>query len=247
MADETLIHEIEDSLKQEKLESFWKEYGATIIVGIILAIAVTAGFSGWQSWTQARYEEKTAVLFRALEKENAAGTLATLGQQGYDDHAALAALTAGGLMIQAGNSDAARAQFKEVDAAQSVSPLLHDLGTVMAAKLDWDKDDRGKATILLEKLKPVWSDQDNPWRWQARMVAAMINAHTFQNYEQARTHAAIVAAAENIPESMSSRAQSYYQLYNFYLARAADSPADEGQQKEQTGTAPSDNPQEPKG
>lgn len=222
MSDETLIREVEDSLKQERLDTLWREYGFTIIAGIIMAVAVTGGVSAWKSWSLSQNEQKTAALFAALETEKTAAALANLNEEGYDNHAALAGLTAAGMLAQSGKISEARQQYGEVAASDSAAAFLRDLATVMGSKLEWDKDDPGQSRVILSRLEPIWSSQDNPWRFQARLLAAMIHAHSFKDYETARTHVALIASSENdAPQPMQEKAKALYQLYNYYIAQNA--------------------------
>ena len=65
MAD--IFQEVDEDLRRDKALAFWKKYQNHIIGFAIIAIAATAGFSGWRYWKQQRIETNGAAYLQALQ------------------------------------------------------------------------------------------------------------------------------------------------------------------------------------
>ena len=61
-----IFREVEEDVRKEKLEKFWKAYGDYIIALGALLILGIAGFELWQRY-QANQRDKAAIAFAAAE------------------------------------------------------------------------------------------------------------------------------------------------------------------------------------
>ena len=75
-----LIHEVEESLKQDRLQELWKKYSGYLIAGIITIVLVTALSTGWNSWNASINISNTNLLLEALEQENKPAAIADVMQ-----------------------------------------------------------------------------------------------------------------------------------------------------------------------
>lgn len=62
-----IFKEVDDALKQEKVEAIWQKYGNLIIAGILLIIIGTGAYSFYGSWQTSVNEEKTAIIIELQE------------------------------------------------------------------------------------------------------------------------------------------------------------------------------------
>jgi len=57
-----IFREVDEALKREKVEEFWKQHGNLVIFLILLIIVGTGVYSGYNSWLQSDREKKTEVI-----------------------------------------------------------------------------------------------------------------------------------------------------------------------------------------
>lgn len=217
-----LIHEVEESIKQERLEKFWKEYGSYLIAAAILAVLLTALFTGWRSWNQKVNISQTTALIEALDQENKPAALEQITGTLRPNHRAIARLTAAGLLLRDGKQEEALASYKAAAEDRDIQPVFQDLARLMAVRLEWgmQKPDANPQT-LLAALQPIWEDNGSPWRWHAHEQAAVILAHAQKDYVNARAHLAKIIEAKDILPSLQERARALDHVYVQKIAAAA--------------------------
>ncbi|MBI4030073.1 MAG: hypothetical protein HY370_00180 [Proteobacteria bacterium] len=227
-----LIHDVEETLKQERIEKIWKEYGPYIIGGVVLAVLLTAILSGWRSYNDSVNRTQTAQFIEALESEAPAASLEKTAGGMRAGHRALAWMSEAGVLLQAGKEEEAMAVYKKAAADKNLPPLFHDLAVLMAVRMEWAKSMDAKenpgAQAYLERLQPMIRDENSPWTWHARVQAAIIAAQGTEDYMLAHTHlAAVQRAGNNIPPSLFERARALDRVYSIRAAA-----------QEKTGSAP---------
>lgn len=223
-----LIHEVEESLKRERLETLWKEYGGYLIAGVVLAVLVTALVTGWRGWNEKINMAQTTSLMDALEKEDQAAALEGLMQDLRPGHKAVARLSEAGLLLRDGKKDEALAQYIFVADDKAIDPVFRDLARLMAVRVEWADGAAAQdsAPSLLGALEPILKDKNSPWQWHAHVQAALILAHGSKDYEGARKHlAAVIGAEKKVPPSLMERAKA---LDHVYALKAAGAKGDAG-------------------
>lgn len=103
----------------EKLAAWWKEYGNSVIAGILLGVALLAGVRYWTHYQEERREGAAALYEQMLQDlrqhkaEAARGSGAKLlGDYAATPYAGLAALMLARQSIEAGDRPAARAHLQ---------------------------------------------------------------------------------------------------------------------------------------
>ena len=227
-----LIHEIEESIKQERLEKLWKEYGPYLIASIVLAVLFTALLTGWRGWNHKINANQTSAVIMALDKEDQVAALEEISAGLRPNQRAVSYLTAAGLLIRDGRNEQALQQYQSAAADRNIKPLFRDLAQLMAVRLEWsmaapDMD----ARMLLSTLQPLMENKKSPWQWHAHIQAAVIQAHAYDNFAAARDHLAVIATAQNLPRSLQERAKALDHVYALKMAAAekkrAAAPAQE--------------------
>jgi len=129
-----LIKEVDDEVRAERLQEWWKRFGNWLIGAAIVMVLATIGYELWQSHKHQANEEATTVLIRGEtlvaqdEADEAAELLSgTKGNGGVD---ALAKLRAGQLLLADGKTDAAKALFEKVAAQKTTFPALASYATL---------------------------------------------------------------------------------------------------------------------
>lgn len=219
MADD-LIHEVEESLKQEKMEKLWKEYGGYLIAAIIMAVLLTAIITGWRSWNSKINARQTSAIIEALAEENQINELNIITAGLRPGQRAVSHLTSAGLLLRDNQKEEALEHYKIAAHDKNIQPVFRDLAQLMVVRLEWSmKNSDTKPQEMLAMLKPLWQNKDNPWQSHAHMQAAIILAHADADYKTAREHLNMVISATDIPASLIERARALDQVYAFKMTK----------------------------
>lgn len=221
-----LIQEVEDSLRREKLETLWKEYGPWLIAGAVCAVLLTASVTGWRAWNDSINSRETTELLQAMEATDAPEKLADAAGDLRPGKQAMARITAAGLLLKDKKDKEALAQYKEALKDSGLPPLFRDLATLMAVRIEWSMPEyQDNADEYLAQLRPIWTNAGNPWQWHAHVQTALILAHAKSDFEEARTHLAAVLNAPDLPPSLRERARSLDHLYMLKMTAAENAAA----------------------
>jgi len=176
-----IFDEVEDDLREERMQQLLKKYGGVLIAACLLLVAATAGWKAWQ-WRQARQDLATAGLYLAASAKTEAA-----GVAGPDRPAAIAAFEAAAanapdgyrvlsllreatLRADSGDLPGASVLWDRVAADGSADALLRDL-----ASLTWCiyHADQGDTSLLQGRLKPLTAP-GNAWRPLAQEQLALL-------------------------------------------------------------------------
>lgn len=211
MAD--LLQEVDEVMRQERLEAFWKENRNYIIGVIVGTILLTAAISGFRSWNNSVKESQTAQLVALQQADNYPQNI--LETEKLDMRGGLrgiALLQAAGAFMEDDQQEEALKLYDRVGTTKGIPAEFRHLGALMTVRLMIDKEDsNGKA--LLEKLRPAIKDKNSPWQNHARIEAAVISAEKLNDYDGAVIYLQDVQDAEDIPASLKTRAAALAQLY----------------------------------
>lgn len=218
-----LLQDIDEALKREKAEKFWRENSPYILGGAVALVIMTGAITAWQSWRNNVNEERTAAIVTALDaKENNAALLIDAGKTLKGPHKAIAELQAAGLLVKDGKNDEALKQYQAVAADSSASALWRDLATLMSVRLEWTPEvDEAKANTLYSQIKPLLS-RNNPWHLHAALQAALIAGDSLKDYKAALSHLGEITNDETAPPALKERAKA---LNHVYAQRAGEKKA----------------------
>ena len=202
-----IFREVDDALQQEKIEKIWKEYGSTIITAIVILILSTAVTSAYSSWDSSRNEAETARLIQALDSEKPYEALVSVIEDTRGEHMTVGLMTSAALLLEEGKTEEAAAHYKEVAQSRKAPKDIRDLASILYAQIG------SEDTLAI--LKPILSNDKSPWIWHARIEAAVLSAHTDNNYEAALKYLAAFKTATTIPLSLKKRGEALMQVYTF--------------------------------
>lgn len=228
MAD--LLSEVDDMMRQERMEKLWKEHGKTVLAGIALIILGTALGAGWRSWNESVRVRQTDALLAMLDAKDFPANIAAMedldmrgGQRG------IALLTAAGALMQDDKPEEARALYARAAEDSGIPSDLRDLAVLMNVRLGANADAADIKT-LQGQLKSVWKNGKSPWAAHAHLESSALYASS-GDFEAARDRLAAVQKMENLPETLYSKARA---LDHIYALKAAGPAA-----KTETGDADS--------
>lgn len=223
MAD--IFQEVDEELRREKMEAFWKENGNFIITLIVLVILSTAATAAWRSWSSDRKADKTAILMEAVYTQDADTKARMLKDFIADNdgfHGALARLSAADMHLKDGDSDKAVALYAEVAADGDVDQLYRDLARLLSISAKLDTADAGALTQDINVL----DRPGNAWQLEAQEMRGLLAARE-GDYAKAVEIMTTLRENQNAPDSMRGRAEALAGVYRSQAALAAEAAKNE--------------------
>ena len=199
-----IFREVEEDVRREKLEKFWKAYGDYVIALAALVIVGIAGFELWQRY-QTTQLNKASVAFSAAQRitdpRQAALAFADLAKTAPGGYALLAKLEQANSMLASGQRDGAVALYREV-----FDQDKGGTGAVARLRLGWalaDTSSRGDLENLLAPLR----NPGNAWKPNADEILAYADYHGNQTAKALAEFDAL-ANDPNSPQQLKRRAQA---------------------------------------
>lgn len=207
-----IFAEVDEVMKQDRLEQIWAEYGNLIIAFIIGVIVLTAVVSGYKSWNDSVKEKQTEILSTLVSDADFPMNvdLETLELKG--DVRAIALMGAGAAFLDGEDAQPGKAleMYKAVQGDESVDESYRGLAALMVARLSVETN----VEESMAALQAVYDDEKSLWRYHAAIELAVLAAHEGGDLNKARTYLADVAAQEAVlPPGLVMRARSLDHLY----------------------------------
>lgn len=170
MSDDSFIREVEEELRSDRLKGFWDRFG-TIIIGIaVLIVVATAGYRGYEYYSQTQASASGDRFLAALNLANegkpdeALSALQALEADGYGAYPVLARMRAATVLQEKGDTEGAVAAFDAVAADESAPDAVRDMARIRAAYI---LVDTGSAADVAQRAEQLSAD-NNPLRDAAR-------------------------------------------------------------------------------
>jgi len=199
-----IFREVEEDVRREKLEKFWKAYGDYIIALGALIILGIAGFELWQRY-QANQRDKAAIAFMAAQRitdpRQAANAFADLAKTAPSGYRLLSRLEQANSMLAAGQRETAVTVYKEI-ADQDKSGI----GAVARVRAGWATVDTASRADLQTLLAPL-ETQSSVWKPMADEILAYSD---YRNHDTAKATQEFDSLASNpaTPGALKSRARA---------------------------------------
>lgn len=201
------LREVDDELRRDQIEGFWRGYGKPLVGGILLLLAAWAGWLWYQN-QQAQKSgldgENMSQAIDALGGGNsgtAEAKLKALKDSKFDGYRATARMAEAAIALQKGDPKAAIKGFGEIAADTKVAGPWRDLALVRQTATEFDSM---KPEAVIARLKPL-AVPGNPWFGSAGEMVAISYLKTGKPELAAKLFADI-AKDEQVPESLRSRA-----------------------------------------
>lgn len=206
--EDTLIREVEEELRRERMEQLWKQYGSYFLVMALAIIIGVGGFKFYQTRqlaaanTAGAAYEAAANLIQDGKQDDARKALDELIKTGPSGYAALARLKLAGLELGAGEKAKALAQYEALAGAAGADGLLRSFARLQAAALKIGDADFTEVENRLNDLV----GESSPWRANARELIALAALKAGKN-DTARKALENVMADRTAPADVRERAQ----------------------------------------
>ena len=139
MSDDSFIREVEEELRSDRLQNFWKRFGPFIIGGAIAIVIATAAYRGYEYYVDSRASASGDRFLAALnlaregKSDEALTALQSLENDGYGAYPVLARMRAATVLQDKGDVDGAVAAFDAVAADRSAPEAIRDMARLRAA------------------------------------------------------------------------------------------------------------------
>ena len=206
--DDSLLREVEEELRRERMEQLWKQYGTYFVIAALAVVVVVAGWKYYQSqqisaaYTAGAAYEKASSLADDSKSDEARKAFEDLVKSAPSGYAALARLKLAGLENAAGEKAKALAQYEALAASNDADPLLRSFAKLQAAALKIGDAD---FTEVENRLNDLTADT-SPWRANARELVALA-AFRAGKKDVARKTLEQLLADRNAPSDVRERAQ----------------------------------------
>ena len=206
-SNDTFIKEVEENLRRDRMQDFFKTYGKWVALGVVLFLAAVGGWIYWQEQRKREASEQSEQL-HSLLTDLAAGRTQTVPQrvaQLETSHSdvvrASAMLTDAAVALEQNNRSAAIAKYRELAGDKDIAEPFRDVATVRLTALEFDTI---KPEEVVTRLQPM-AKAGHPWFGSAGEMTALALMKQNKNAEAGRLFAAI-AADSQVPSSIRSRA-----------------------------------------
>lgn len=206
-SSETFVKEVEENLRRDQFQSFFKTYGAWVVGAMILFLAAVGGWIYWEQHQKnasaAESEELHAVFGDIADKQlkTVPQRLDKLDDSGNDVVKGSAMLAEAAIALDRNDRAAAIAKYREIADEKGLPQAYRDLGTIRLTALEFDSIAPQQVIARLDPLAKAGS----PWFGSAGEMTALAYLKQGRKTEAGRMFAA-VAADRQVPRTIRSRA-----------------------------------------
>ncbi len=222
----TFVREVDDALRKDQMEGFFKRYGFHVLAALILGLAGLGGFLWWehsQKVSAGERSEEYLVALDQLDAGNLQGAYDKLGPVVEADgtaSAVAAQLLRAGLSVELNKPEEAAKLYTQVADDSKVPQAFRDLAAVRLVALRYDEM---KPQDVIDRLKSL-AVPGNAWFGVAGELVGM--AYLEQDKKDlAGPLFASIARDKDVPETLRGRAR---QLAGLLGADALDDVVGDG-------------------
>lgn len=212
-----LIAEMNEAIRQERMERFWKENGNTLIAFVIATILATGMVSAWRSWDAKAKIAGTEIIMALMEDKTFPDNIKNAELNVRGGLRGIALLNGAQEYIRDKKPAEALALYERAANDKGVPAELRDMAVLMQVRLTEKRDDEN----LIKALAKVAGNSKSPWQYHAKLEAAAIAAEK-KDYDRARLYIAGVLDQQAVPETLYKKAQA---LDHVYALRQKTAPA----------------------
>jgi len=203
-----LLAEVDEAMRQERMEKFWHENKTYIIAFIALTILSTAVMSGYRSWDTKTKIKQTEQVIALQEAEDYPANIIDAELKIRPSLRGIAILSAAANFMEQDKPEEAAKLYARLAADTKIPNEFRHLGILMDVRLKMDNTDIQKAD-LLAALHPILKSK-SAWKPHAQIDAALIEAD--QNPQKSLELLNAVADTAELPESLYERAQKLHHV-----------------------------------
>ena len=208
MAD--LLAEVDEMMKQERMEKLWKTHGKILITAVIFIILGTAAISGYGAWTSHVNTTDTDQVLALLEAPDYPINILDAEINVRPSLKGIALLSAASSFLSERQSKEAKILYDRVAKDSSVSKEQRQLAILMQARINSDQGEPLESVI--GNLEIIWSDEKSPWRYHAGLELAALHAEKSE-LDKALTYLNDLMDTPALPQSLYNKARALSHVY----------------------------------
>jgi len=203
---ETFVKEVDENLRRDRINDFFKENGSWLIAGLILFLAACGALIWYQQYRENRTEaqvEQLAQIYKAIAVGNTSKVpqqLDELSTSGSKAVRASALFTRAAFAVQENDNKLAIATYKKVRDDSSLPDAYRNAALVRETALEFDQLDPQQ---VIAQLAPI-AKPGNPWFGSAGEMTALALIKAGKT-KQAGELFAMLAKDKSVPESIRNR------------------------------------------
>lgn len=203
---ETFVKEVDENLRRDQINDFFKENGRWLIAGVILFLAACGGLIWYQQYRENRTEaqvEQLAQIYKAIAVGNTSKVpqqLDELSNSGSKAVRATALFTRAAFAIQENDNKLAIATYKKLRDDSSLPDAYRNAALIRETALEFDQLDPQQ---VIAQLAPI-AKPGNPWFGSAGEMTALALIKAGKT-KQAGQLFATLAKDKSVPESIRNR------------------------------------------
>ncbi len=206
-----LLAEVDEIMRRERMEKFWHENKTFIIAFISLTILMTGVFSAYRAWDNSVKTSQTSALINLMESAEYPDNMLEADLDFRSSIRGIALMGAAGTFMSQDKPEEAAQLYQKVLDDTKISTDFRHLAILTLTRINANKEG-ADASTLLAALEPVLKDS-SPWQPEARMEAAVINAHLKKDFSAANALLNEVLETKDLPPTLYERAQSLHHVY----------------------------------
>lgn len=217
---DSFIQEVSEEVRRDRMYAVWRRYGPWLIAAIVVVVALAAGRGWYESREQARKAELGGALLAADRVEDpaeASQAFLALAEEGGYAYPVLARLRAGASLMQAGDLDAAQAQYEAVLGMPDIEQRFRDLADLRIVMM---RSETMEPDEMLDRLGPLTVD-GGVWR----LPALEFEAAAHLKAGDPATAVASLRAIFDIPQLPAGTQGRVRELIDAIEATAGEAPA----------------------
>lgn len=206
--DDNFIREVNEELRSDAANAFWKKYGKLIIGGAVAIVVGVAGNVGYKNWVDGQAAASGDIFLEALtharegRNDEALASFDQLKTEGYGSYPVLAKMRAATVLAEQGDAEGAIAEFQAVANDSSVADALKDVARIRAGYLMVDVSSYDEVAAQIEIL----TNTTNTMRHSAREILGL-SAFKANDLSRAKDWFTLSIEDTSTPQQISARAQ----------------------------------------
>jgi hypothetical protein len=204
---ETFVREVDENLRRDQLNDFFKQYGTWLIAGVILFLAASGGFIWWQQHRVQVAEgqvEQLAQIYKDIgsgDTSTAPQQLDELSKSGSKAVSASARFARADLALEQNDTKTAIGVFKQIADDTGLPKPYRNAALIRETALQFDQL---QPQDVIARLEPL-AKPGEPWFGTAGEMTALAMIKQGKKQEAGQLFAAI-AKDSAVPQTIRSRA-----------------------------------------
>ncbi len=204
-----LLAEVDEAMRQERVEKFWKENGKTLVFFVIATIVMTGIISAYRAWDASVRAAGTERLLALTESKAFPDNIKDSKLDLRPGLRGIALINGAQAYLDQKKENDALALYNKAAEDTAIPGEIRGLAILMQARLD---KNAGSMEKVLKNLNALTKDSGNPWQDHARIEAAAMAAEK-EDYPKARVYLAGIMDEKKAPDILYKKAVALDHVY----------------------------------